>query len=93
MTTVRYRPGSSGPLVLSIAGDDGEPMDDLPRQIRIQTGAACWVRDAEWIDGAWVVDLSELALPSRLYPASVYYRDGQQWRFTGEFNILFEGAC
>ena len=93
MTTVRYRPGKSGPLVLSIAGDGGELMDDLPRQIRIETGATCWVKDAEWDDGVWVVDLSELTLPKRLYRASVYYRDGQNWRQAGDFNILFEGGC
>jgi hypothetical protein len=93
MTTVTYKPGASGPLVVSIADDAGASMDDLPRQLRIGTGSECRIIATTWDGEYWVADLSTLDLPPRLYPVSVYYQDGGNWRLADTFNILIEGGC
>lgn len=93
MATVSVKPGSAGPFVVQIAGDDGEVWSDLPRELRIDAGDACVVVPTEWDGEYWVADLNTLTLPPRLYPVSVYYETGGQWRLADQFNLLIDGGC
>ena len=93
MTTVSFKPGATGPFVVRLEAEDGDPVPYVRTQIRVQAGAACLTVEGVAAGEEWEFDLSTLVLAPRLWPATIYYDAGDGWRLADAFNLHIQGGC
>lgn len=95
MTTITYRLGTDGRLVFAPEQPDGTLPDltDLRMELRVAAQGRCIVLHGAQVAEGFEVDLAELDLPQRLYPASVYYIDQRGAQPPGAVYINIEGGC
>lgn len=95
MTTIAFKPGSTGPLTFQPEQPDGTTPDltGVGMQLRIFDGATCITLPGVLDDDLFEVDVSGLTLRPRLYPASVYFNWGDGWVREGMLNIEIQGGC
>lgn len=95
MTTITYRLGTVGRLVFAPEQPDGTLPDltDLRMELRVAAQGQCIVLQGVQVAGGFEVDLAELDLPPRLYPASVYYIDQSGAQPPGTVYLNIEGGC
>ena len=87
MTTISFKPGATGPFVVRLEAEDGDPVAYVRTQVRVQAGAACLT-----VDGV-LAGLSTLVVTPRLWPATIYYDAGDGWRLAEAFNLHILGGC
>ncbi|MFD2842977.1 collagen-like triple helix repeat-containing protein [Paracoccus cavernae] len=77
MDVLKYRLGTVGGLVFAPEQPDGTPppLGGLRMELRVAAHGQCIVLHGVPVAEGFEVDLAELDLPPRLYPASVYYID------------------
>lgn len=95
MTTINLRIGGSEPLVFRPEQPDGT-MPDLTggaMQLRIGAGSTCIIVPGAVTDDGFEVDLNDIALPPRLYRASVWFNWGSGWRWQGDVLLNVTGGC
>ena len=93
MTTISFKPGATGPFVVRLEAEDGDPVAYVRTQVRVQAGAACLTVDGVLAGEEWGVDLSTLVVTPRLWPATIYYDAGDGWRLAEAFNLHILGGC
>lgn len=92
MTTITYRPGGSGPLVLRFEDDAGEAVTHGAAEVRVSTPTECLIIPGTLAGEEWEFDLP--TLPPRLYRMSIYTaKGGDGPRFWAEMNLAVEGGC
>lgn len=95
MTTITYLAGSPERLVLRPVEPDGSEMDwaGLTFSVRIPTAQGCLILPATRAEDGFEVDLSQISLPARAYPATVFCDDGSGARPVADFVLLIERGC
>ena len=58
MTTISFKPGATGPFVVRLEAEDGDPVAYVRTQVRVQAGAACLTVDGVLAGEEWEFDLS-----------------------------------
>ncbi|MFB9225196.1 hypothetical protein [Paracoccus cavernae] len=95
MDVLKYRLGTVGGLVFAPEQPDGTPppLGGLRMELRVAAHGQCIVLHGVPVAEGFEVDLAELDLPPRLYPASVYYIDQRGAQPPGTFYLNIEGGC
>ena len=93
MTTVSFKPGATGPVVLRFEDDAGEAISYGSPQLRVQAVGQCLIVPGALAGDDWEFDLSILDPPPRPYAATIYHDAGHGWRQPDTINLHIQGGC
>lgn len=95
MTTITYRLGAVGGLVFAPEQPDGTPPDltGLRMELRVAAQGQCIVLHGAPVPEGFEVDLAELALPPRLYPAALYFIGPDGPEHSADIFLIIERGC
>lgn len=95
MTTIPYRLGTVGQLVFAPKQPDGTLPDltDLRMELRVAAQGQCIVLHGTRVAEGFEVDLSELVLTPRLYPASIYFIGPDGPEHSADIFLNIERGC
>lgn len=95
MPTYDVRIGASYPLVFQLEDEAGAPvpLTGTALELRISTGTACIVLPGVIVGDRFQVSTDSLDLPPRLYPAAIYFDQGEGLMREGEILINVLGGC